>query len=89
MAKSTAEVVEAYHDLSKIRTNVCIKMTFPHDFQVFDDAARAVRRSVVKMSYQAQASHLASSLSCVDILIAALWGVMKVDLKNNSDPDRD
>ena len=64
-------------------------MTFPHDFQDFDDAARAVRRSVVKMSYQAQAPHLASSLSCVDILVAALWGVMKVDLKNSSDPDRD
>ena len=64
-------------------------MTLLHDLQEFDSLARVVRRSVIEMSYQAQASPLASSLSCVDILVAALWGVMKIDLKNGNDPDRD
>ena len=64
-------------------------MTLPQDFQEFDSLARVVRRSVIEMSYQAQASHLASSLSCVEILVAALWGVMKIDPKNGNDPDRD
>ena len=53
------------------------------------DVAREVRRSVIEMSYQAQASHLASSLSCVEILVAALWGAMNVNPKIEKDPNRD
>ena len=64
-------------------------MTLPPNCDELDDVARTVRRSVIEMSYQARTSHLASSLSCVDILVAALWGVMNIDPKNGSDPDRD
>lgn len=51
--------------------------------------AREVRASLVRMSYRAKAPHLASSLSCVDILVAAYWSVLNVDSKNPHDPDRD
>ena len=64
-------------------------MTVQPNCDKLEDIARTVRRSVVEMSYQGRASHLASSLSCVDILVAALWGVMNIDPQKGSDPDRD
>lgn len=66
-------------------------MNNTHDLKpyIFDDIARSIRGTVVAMSYRAKASHLASSLSCIDILVAALWGVMKIDPTNPDDVDRD
>ena len=54
-----------------------------------EDIARAVRSTVIEMSHRAKASHLASSLSCIDILVAALWGVMNIDPDDPKSPDRD
>lgn len=36
--------------------------------------AAEIRGSVIAMSHRARTAHLASSLSCVDILVAAYWG---------------
>jgi transketolase len=52
-------------------------------------ASRAIRGRVVEMSHRAQTPHLASSLSCVDILVAALWSALSVDPANPGGPDRD
>lgn len=55
----------------------------------FKKLAAEIRGRVLMMSNHAQTAHLASSLSCVDILVAAYWGVIKVDPQNPADPDRD
>lgn len=53
------------------------------------DIARHVRGTILDMSYRSHASHLASALSCVDILVAAYWRVMSIDVSRPDDPDRD
>ncbi|MCE9604329.1 MAG: transketolase [Planctomycetia bacterium] len=52
-------------------------------------AARKVRGQVVQMSHRSGAAHLGSSLSCVDLLLAAYaWGV-RVDPRRPDAPERD
>ena len=47
--------------------------------------ARRIRAEVVRMSHRAGSPHLGSSLSCVDILVAAYFDVLKIDPKNPDD----
>ncbi len=52
--------------------------------------SRRIRGKVIELSHKAGTPHLGSSLSCVDILVAAYWGgVLAIDPKNPSAPDRD
>jgi transketolase len=52
--------------------------------------ARRIRGKVVELSHKAGTPHLGSSLSCVDLLVAAYWGgVLAVDPQNPTDPGRD
>ena len=51
--------------------------------------AARIRARVVEMSHVAETPHLGSSLSCVDMLVAAYWTALRVDPKNPLDPDRD
>lgn len=51
--------------------------------------ARAVRADVVTMSSIAGVAHVASALSCVDILVTLYCGVARVDPKTIGDPRRD
>lgn len=51
--------------------------------------ARQIRAELVEMSHRAGTPHLASALSCVDILVAAYWGVLRLDPKRPEDPLRD
>lgn len=51
--------------------------------------ARRVRGHLVQMSHAARAPHLGSALSCVDILVAAYWGALRVDPRQSQDPLRD
>jgi transketolase len=51
--------------------------------------AAELRGKVVEMSHAAQAAHLASSLSCCDIVAAAYWHVLNVDPDLPKDPLRD
>ena len=53
------------------------------------DAARRVRGAVVELSHRGDAAHLASALSCVDILAAAYWGGLNADPSRLDDPHRD
>ena len=51
--------------------------------------AAKLRGRVIEMSHKAQAAHLASSLSCADVLTAAYWHVLNVDPAKPRDPLRD
>lgn len=51
--------------------------------------AAKLRGRVIEMSHAAQAAHLASSLSCSDILVAAYWHVLRIDPGRSRDPLRD
>ena len=52
------------------------------------EAAR-LRGRVIEMSHKAGAAHLASALSCCDVLAAAYWHVLRLDPKKPLDPARD
>ena len=51
--------------------------------------AREIRFRLISMSHQAQSAHLAGALSCVDLLVALYWRILKIDPANPSSPDRD
>jgi transketolase len=51
--------------------------------------AARIRARVVEMSHVAETPHLGSSLSCVDMLVAAYWATLRIDPKHPLDPDRD
>ena len=51
--------------------------------------AAQLRGQVVQMSHAAQAAHLASSLSCCDVLATAYWHVLSIDPARPRDPLRD
>jgi transketolase len=51
--------------------------------------ARRIRGKLVKISNKANTPHLGSSLSCVDILVAAYWSVLNINPKKPADPNRD
>lgn len=52
-------------------------------------AARRVRGRIVELSHAAGTPHLGSSLSCVDILVAAYGGALRIDPARPRDPLRD
>jgi len=52
--------------------------------------ARRIRGKVIELSHKAGTPHLGSSLSCVDIMVAAYWGGgLAIDPKRPHDPGRD
>ncbi len=51
--------------------------------------ARQLRLRLVQMSHAAGTPHLGSALSCVDILVAAYWNILRIDPSNPRDPNRD
>jgi transketolase len=51
--------------------------------------ARQIRGQVVLMSHKTGAAHLGSSLSCVDILVALYWKILRIDPLNPLDIMRD
>ena len=53
------------------------------------DIAKSIRRDIVKMHARSNASHIGSALSCVDILIVLFFKIMKIDLKNSKEKNRD
>jgi len=59
------------------------------DISKLDLMAASIRGKLVEMSHRAQTPHLGSSLSCVDMLVAAYFDVLRIDPKRPEDPDRD
>jgi transketolase len=62
---------------------------FPFPFEDLEAVARRVRGRLVKMSHDAHAAHLASALSCVDLLVAAYGGALRIDPQRPTAADRD
>jgi transketolase len=54
-----------------------------------EQISRRIRFKLVQMSHAAGTPHLGSALSCVDILVAAYWGALRIDPGNPNDPLRD
>jgi transketolase len=50
--------------------------------------ARRIRGRLVELSHTAKTPHLGSSLSCVDILVALYWGVLRIDDPLDENRDR-
>lgn len=51
--------------------------------------AGRLRGAIIETSHRSRAAHLGSCLSCVDILTALYWNVLRIDPKNPDDPNRD
>jgi transketolase len=51
--------------------------------------AAKIRYQLIEMSHDGKAPHLASSLSCVDLVLAAYTSFLRIDPKNPLDPLRD
>jgi transketolase len=51
--------------------------------------AAELRGQVIWMSHRASAAHLASCLSCIDVLTAAYWHALRIDPAKPLDPERD
>ena len=51
--------------------------------------ARRIRKKVLELSHQAGTPHLGSSLSCVEMVVAAYWGGLKLDPEFAADLSRD
>ena len=54
-----------------------------------DRVARRIRLRLVEISHQAGTAHLAGGLSCIDILVAAYWKVLRINPRAPEDPLRD
>ena len=51
--------------------------------------ARTIRARIVENAHKPNTPHLGSCLSCVDILVAVYFHVLRIDPKRSRDPDRD
>jgi len=61
-------------------------MTLTEELQ---EKAKILRARIVETSHKASMPHLGSCLSCVDILTALYFSVLKIDPKDHRSPDRD
>ncbi len=64
------------------------KKTAP-DIEGLRRKAAELRGRVILMSHKAKAAHLASCLSCCDVLAIAYWHVLNINPAAPKDPDRD
>lgn len=57
--------------------------------QTLERRAREIRARIIENSSRTQTPHLGSCLSCVDVLVAMYWHVLRIDPTKPRDPDRD
>ncbi|OGQ46282.1 MAG: transketolase [Deltaproteobacteria bacterium RIFCSPLOWO2_02_FULL_46_8] len=57
--------------------------------QELHSMAQSIRVAVVEMSHRAKAPHLASSLSCIDILTVLYWNILSINPKDPEHSERD
>lgn len=55
----------------------------------WEQISSQARADIIEMSYHAKAAHLASALSCVDIMTVLYASILNVDSTNYDSPDRD
>lgn len=61
----------------------------PPTVELIREKALAIRRSALKMVFDAQLGHPGGDLSVTDILATLYFGVLRFDPQNPQDPDRD
>jgi transketolase len=61
----------------------------PSDDMDASAVARRIRRHVVRMSHDGRSPHLGSCLSCIDILVAAYFGALRIDATRPDAAHRD
>jgi len=66
-----------------------IPVPFDASAEALELLTRQLRFRLVQMSHEAGTPHLASALSCVEILVAAYWKVLRIDPAKPADPERD
>ncbi len=70
-----------------------INRDFENNYKVsltrLSDIAKDIRRKIITYSNYAKLPHLASCLSCVDILVILYFAVARIDAKHPTDPNRD
>ncbi len=54
-----------------------------------EQIARRIRARIIENSHRTHTPHLGSCLSCVDILVALYFQILRIDPKRPRDPDRD
>ncbi len=59
------------------------------DVEYLKDKAKDIRRTIVRMIYQAKSGHIGGSLSSVEILVTLYYRILRIDPKNPDWPDRD
>lgn len=59
------------------------------DIKKLEGIARTIRARIVETSHKTNTPHLGSCLSCVDILVAAYFHVLRIDPGQPRDPGRD
>lgn len=57
--------------------------------QELKEIAKAVRKDILQMSFRAQSAHTGGALSCVEILVALYFKIMKVFPEDSENPKRD
>ena len=55
----------------------------------YQDFAREIRKDILKMHFLSKESHVASALSCADIIAVLYGGILHIDPKTPLDKDRD
>jgi transketolase len=70
--------------------NTCSSTAPAVDLAQLQLMARRIRGKVIELSHKKGTPHLGSSLSCVDLLVAAYWGgILAIDPQNPTDAGRD
>ena len=59
------------------------------DIKSLENIAKNLRFKIIKNSCDSKTPHLGSCLSCVDILVALYWKILKINPDNPTDPNRD
>lgn len=59
-----------------------------NDFSGWTRLAAEIRADIIAMSHRSQVPHLASALSCVDLLVACYWGAFNINAENVNSPGR-
>lgn len=54
-----------------------------------ESVARQLRYQAIRMSHRAGTPHLGSVLSCIDIVVAAYWRILRIDPTQAASPTRD
>ncbi|MEM7542674.1 MAG: transketolase [Pseudomonadota bacterium] len=59
------------------------------DIETLRDTAALIRSRIITTSHRSKTPHLASCLSCVDIMVALYFNIMRIDAGKPADPARD